>query len=386
MRAPVVNVETPVLEWLLNPADPALRTRVLVDLLDRTPDDLEVLDAQRRIPDQPWVRATLAAHNGDGTWGRGFYQKYGGTSWVLLHLSEIGVPADLPAIQAGVERLIRTARPIDTLSGARASPFRDLHDVVYWQFPAACLTAHMALVLIRAELADHTVTQAALNLCRNRFEPGRGFGCFVMDDSLLPACVMTVPKVLKAFLALPPALRTPADRSLIDEMAAVLKRFRLHRYVPEQAGAWRAWARSASPAERKAEKARWIAAGRLEPRKEKEGWLRFSFPLSYNSDLLEVLLLLGQAGVERDAVIDDGLDALLAKRARDGTWKMVGGLNGKMHADLDRRGRSSPWITYRALLAFKRFRRLALPASPPGPTGSRRRRPSGTGTSPRASG
>jgi hypothetical protein len=358
---PVIDLEAPVLEWLLDPGDPALRARVLVDLLDRPPEDVAVLEAKRRIPEQEWVRATLAAHNGDGTWGRGFYHKYDGTSWVLLHLSEIGASMDLPGIQAGVDRLIRTARPIDKLKGARATPFRDLHDAVYWQLPIACLNAHMALVLTRAGLAGHAVTRAALNLCRHRLEPGHGFGCFVVDDSLLPACVMVVPKVLKAFLALPPAVRTAADRSLIDEMTGTLRKFHLYRYVPEQTGAWRAWAGTARAGERMEEKRRWIAAGRLEPRKEKEGWLRFSFPHSYNSDLLEVLLLLGEAGVERDAVIDEGLNALLARRGRDGTWKLVGGLNGKMHADLDRRGRPSAWITYRALLALKRFGALRIP-------------------------
>ncbi len=42
-------------------------------------------------------------------------------------------------------------------------------------------------------------------------------------------------------------------------------------------------------------------------------------------------------------------------------WKMLGGLNGKMHAELDRRGGPSPWITYRALPALKRFGALERP-------------------------
>jgi hypothetical protein len=187
-----------------------------------------------------------------------------------------------------------------------------------------------------------------------------------MDDSLLPACVMTVPKVLKAFLGLPPESRKPEDLALIDGMVEVLKRFHLYRYVPQQSASWATWAGEASEEERRAEKPRWIAWGRLEPRKAKEGWLRFSFPLSYNSDLLEVLLLLGEAGVERDSVIEEGLDLLLARRGKDGMWRMVGGLNGKMHADLDRKGKPSPWITYRALLALKRFGALSIPSRVPG--------------------
>jgi hypothetical protein len=36
-------------------------------------------------------------------------------------------------------------------------------------------------------------------------------GCFVVDESLLPTCVVTVPKVLKAFLALPLEGRVPLE-------------------------------------------------------------------------------------------------------------------------------------------------------------------------------
>jgi hypothetical protein len=357
---PVV-VEGDLLDRLLSPADPALRGKVLTDLLECPPHHPDVISTQERIPEQPWVKATLAAHNDDGTWGRGFYHKYDGTSWVLLHLAEVGAPMDLAPIRAGVQRLIDTARPVGEITGARGRPFRDLQDGVYWKYPIACLIAHMALVLIRAGLADHPVTRAALASCRHCFQPGHGFGCFVVDDSLLPACVMTVPKVLKAYLALPPGARTKGDQEFIHAMVEVLKKFHLYQYVPRDAREWREWAREATVAERRKAKPQWIAAGRLDPRGPKDGWLRFSFPHSYNSDLLEVLLLLGDAAPHRDNTIDAGLEILRSKRGRDGMWKMVGGLNGKMHGDIDRKGKASPWITYRALLAFKRFGLLVLP-------------------------
>jgi hypothetical protein len=357
---PVV-VGSDLMDRLLSPADAALRAKVLMDLLDHPAHDPGVVSTRKEIAEQPWVKATLDAHNGDGTWGRGFYHKYDGTSWVLLHLSEVGAPMDSEPIGAGVKRLIETASRANQITGARGLPFEDLQDGVYWKYPIACLTAHMALVLIRAGLPDHPVTRAALNFCRHRFEPGDGFGCFVVDDSLLPACVMTVPKVLKAFLALPPKARRREDQDLIRSMVEVLRRFHLYRYVPESAREWREWAQKATVSERREAKPRWIASGRLEPRHPKEGWLRFSFPHSYNSDLLEVLLLLGEAAPGRNRIVDSGLEILRSKRGRDGMWKMVGGLNGKMHGNLDRRGRPSPWITYRALLAFKRFGLLVLP-------------------------
>ena len=148
---------------------------------------------------------------------------------------------------------------------------------------------------------------------------------------------------------------------MIQGMVEVLKRFHLYEYVPRDAQEWRSWTRTATPSQRRDAKPRWIAAGRVEPRRTKDGWLRVSFPLSYNSDLLEVLLLLGEADGRRDETVDAGLEILRAKRCADGMWKMIGGLNGKMHADLDRKARPSPWITFRALLAFKRFGELTLP-------------------------
>jgi hypothetical protein len=67
------------------------------------------------------------------------------------------------------------------------------------------------------------------------------------------------------------------------------------------------------------------------------------------------MLLLGEAGADYDEDVEEGLRIILSKRGEHGMWRMVGGLNGKMHADLDRTGEPSPWITYRALLALERF-------------------------------
>lgn len=340
---------------LTDKSDPALRARVLTDLLGWPDDDRQVLLARGRTADQPWIKATLAAHNGDGTWGRGFYTKYDGTNWVLLHLSEIGVPGDLDPIQKGVRHLLANARSTGDLRGVRAKHFEGFPDGVYWHYPVACLAAHPATTLIRFGYLTHPVTQGALRTCRHLLDPGEGCSCMVIDDSLQPACYMTVPKVLKAFLAVPQGDRTAAQRRLIQRMVRLLKKFRLYRYVARDSRAWLEWAHSATSEQRRDEKLKWLAMGRAEPRHEKPGWLRFSFPHSYNSDLLEVMLLLGEAGAKYGTVIEEGLQLILSKRGRDGMWRMVGGLNGKMHGRLDRKGAPSPWITYRALLAFKRF-------------------------------
>jgi len=350
-----IRLDGEVKDRLIDERDPALLVRVLTDLLDCPAEDRDVRRARRRIIDQPWIKATLSAHKGDGTWGRGFYTKYDGTNWVLLHLSELGVPADLDPVQKGVQHLLATARPTSDLRGVRARHFEGLPDGVYWHYPVACLAAHPATALIRFGYLEHDITQAALRTCRHLLDPSEGFSCMVIDDSLQPACFMTVPKVLKAFLAVPPGKRSAQERGLIEQLVTLLKRFRLHQYVAHDSREWIQWAHEATAEQRREEKPKWLAAGRAEPRHEKPGWLRFSFPHSYNSDLLEIVLLLGEAQADYDGVIEEGLRLVASQRGKDGMWKMVGGLNGKMHAALDRKGAPSPWITYRALLAFKLF-------------------------------
>jgi hypothetical protein len=348
-------LEPDLLDRLAGAEDPALRFKVLTELLDRDEADPEVVAARRSIPDQPWIRRTLEAHHGDGTWGPSFGSSYDGTSWVLYHLSEMGAPASLEPIQKGIDVLKAEAKPVMTLRGRRARLFQGCADGFYWTFPTACFSSRAATALIRYGHRSHPVTQGALSACRTLLDPEEGFDCFVMDDSLLPACFMSVPSVLKAFLAIPAGERSTEDRGLIHQMVGLLKKRHLYRYVAKDSREWQEWGQKAGAQQRREESPKWLAAGRADPRREKAGWLRFSFPHSYNSDLLEVVLLLGEAGAEYDGVIEEGLRIILSKRGRDGMWEMVGGLNGKMHADLDERGAPSPWITHRALLAFKRF-------------------------------
>ena len=347
-------LDPPTLAWLLDPADPALRAKVLTDLLDRSPNDPEVVEARRAIPRQAFVRAALDGWISGEVWERGPYQKYRGATWTLAHLSEMGLPADHRVAAEGLAYLLSEARPSARIQRRAVAPLKGAQ-AVYWIYPIACLTARMMTVLARYGLADHEVTRGARATLVHLHRPGWGFDCMVVDRSLLPGCIMTVPEVLKGLLTVPAAERTEAETQVIADGVEVLKGVELYRYPPVQSKAFQAASKGMAAAEARVLKAEWAAEGRLEPRTDKTGWLRFSFPHSYNADLLEVLRVLAMAGVERDEVIDRGLELLLQKRTAGGRWKQVGGLNGKMWADRGVKGDDDPWITYRALTVLKAF-------------------------------
>jgi hypothetical protein len=80
----------------------------------------------------------------------------------------------------------------------------------------------------------------------------------------------------------------------------------------------------------------------------KPGWLRLGFPLMYQTDILELLLIMADLGI-KDKRLDDALLILRGKMTPDGIWIMETSNNGKMIADIEKKGSPSKWITLRAL-------------------------------------
>ncbi|MCB2197758.1 hypothetical protein KQI63_00020 [bacterium] len=344
-------------DWLLDSSDPALSAKVLTDLLDRPEDDPEVVDARSRIQEMPWVKETLKAFETGEVWDLGFYIKYRGPSWSLAHLMNIGLPGDHPVMQKGAEYILEQAKPLSSLKpGSReAERYEGKPDGTCWLYPLSCLSARMAMVLTHAGYGLHEVARGARSQCISAFRPGVGFDCMAIDLSLIPGCVMAVPEVLKAMIAIPEADRSKEERRFIGEAISLLMQHEIYKYVVVATKEWNELTYKEPFDWVLDQKRDWLAAGRADERTAKPSWLRFHYPHGYNPDLIEVLNTLADAGVKRSPEIDAALEQVLAKRTKDGYLKMTGGLNGKMWADLEQKGKPSRWVTYRALRALKGF-------------------------------
>ena len=68
----------------------------------------------------------------------------------------------------------------------------------------------------------------------------------------------------------------------------------------------------------------------------------------YQTDILELLLIMADLGI-KDKRLDDALLILRGKMPPDGRWIMETSNNGKMIADIEKKGSPSKWITLRAL-------------------------------------
>ena len=129
---------------------------------------------------------------------------------------------------------------------------------------------------------------------------------------------MGVAKALKGLAAIPPARRTPASDAKITELAEYFLQHHLYKrsHNLEQVG--------------------------------RPGWLKFGFPLMYQTDILELLEIF--ADLDRyDPRLDDALAIVAGKRQPDGRWKLENTFNGKMLIHFEHKNQPSKWITYRAL-------------------------------------
>jgi len=86
----------------------------------------------------------------------------------------------------------------------------------------------------------------------------------------------------------------------------------------------------------------------------KPGWLRFGFPLMYQTDVLEILGILTQLGC-RDERMQEAIDLVVSRQDANGKWKLADTFNGRFQVDIEAKGQPSKWITLNALRVLKGY-------------------------------
>jgi hypothetical protein len=89
-------------------------------------------------------------------------------------------------------------------------------------------------------------------------------------------------------------------------------------------------------------------------RVSKPGWLRFGFPLMYQTDVLEILGILIKLGY-RDERMQEAVDLVISKQDDQGRWKLQNAFPGRCQVDIEPKGLPSKWITLNALKVLKGF-------------------------------
>jgi len=331
----VNSMNTQVITWLLDAASPGIRFLALRDLLDRPPDDPELLSAQQIAHTLGPIATILDQMQPQGYWvkpGPGYNPKYRSTVWAVILLAQLG--ADLlhdARIQIACSYLLDhalTPRGQFTLTGAPSGTVDCLQGNLCWALhKLGCddprlesALEWMARTTTGEGIAPSTDRQASVRYYAGKCGPG--FSCGA--NNKLP-CAWGATKVMLAFSVLPPERRTP----LIENAIQVGLEFLL----------------STDPAE-----ANYPTGYSLKPSRN---WWKFGFPVFYITDFLQILEALVGLGYGNDSRLERSLGILRQKQDAQGRWQLEFDYSGKTWGDYGEKKKPNPWVTLRALRVLK---------------------------------
>jgi hypothetical protein len=219
-----------------------------------------------------------------------------------------------------------------------------------------CLTANVGRALARMGWArDERVLSALSRTIANVRETGH-LACGRREPYTLNGyCHMLAPKLLLFLGEVPSESWPDGAEEMRDECVRVLRAREIFHCMPQGSREYLDTAGKRKPAELPAMREAWIAERGPLVYQDKPGWLRFGFPLSYNSDVLEALAALAAVGEVPRPEYERALELVRHTADSESRWTMRNSFNGKMLAAVEKKGQPSRWLTLRALKVLRYF-------------------------------
>lgn len=341
----MTRVPAETIEWLSQPDNPAVAALTRRTLLHESGPELDSL-WERRNEYKP-VATILARQQPDGSWAPPArdYKKYEGSLWQIHFLGELMADGSDERVRKAADYAFSRQRP----SGLWSCNGSDSAAI-------PCLTANVGRALARLGYAtDERVIAALGRIVDDTREQGY-LGCpSGVAVTLNGYCHMLAPKILLFLTEVPRDLWPSGAEGLRDQCVEALRDKEVFRSLPRESKAFQEVIWEAPASRRPDARAQFIAEHPELHYSDKPGWLRFGFPLSYNSDALESLHALAGVGEVRRPEYEPAIEAVEGEADERMRWRMRNSLNGHMLADIERKLMPSKWITLRALQALQYF-------------------------------
>ena len=332
--------------WLTDGENPAVTVLTRRQMLGEPPSaELDALWARRN--EYAPVARILELMRPDGTWATPSrdYQKYGGSLWQIHFLGELYANGDDGRVQAAAAYAF-SRQLADGSWSCNGRPAASI----------PCLTANVGRALARLGFARDERVIAALGYCVGLYRRIGSVNCAQGAGSQLNGyCHMLAPKELLFLAEVPRDLWPDGAAELRDACIAALRGKRVYQSLPSDSRAFQDAYWSAPAGERDGIRERFLSERGPFTYGPKPGWLRFGYPLSYNSDALEALWALALHDEPSRPEYTDALEVVRSAADAEGRWRLKTTFNGKMLADVERKGEPSRWLTWRALSVLGHF-------------------------------
>jgi hypothetical protein len=319
--------------WLLEDENPSVKYLTLREILEKPESASEIKSARKNIMETGVIPRILAKQEPGGYWEKeeDFYirTKYKGTVWQLIILAELLADREDPRIKKACEFILEWSQ--DRESGGfsyRGSKNRGgQHSGVI-----PCLTGNMTWSLIRFGYKDDLRVRRAVGwiVSYQRFDDGvkeapKGWPY----DRFEPCwgkhtCMMGVAKGLKALAEIPPEKRDENIKTFLRNGVEFILKHRLYKKSHDSSQA------------------------------AKPKWTKLWFPLMWDIDVLELLLILTGLGYKEERM-QDAVDLVLSKQDHHGRWNLEMTYNGRFQVNIEQKGKPSKWVTLNALRMLKRY-------------------------------
>ncbi|MCL5772009.1 MAG: terpene cyclase/mutase family protein [Actinobacteria bacterium] len=321
-------------DWLLEDDNPSVKYYTLRDILEKDKDNTKLQETKLEIMKTGLVPAILAKQKEEGYWElpENFYTaKYKGTVWQLLILAELGADSTDANIKKACEFILNNSQDPESYGFAYSISVKKSGGRHSEVIP--CLTGNMVWSFIQLGYLDDLRIQRAIKWITDyqRFDDGiqeslKGWPY----DRLKAACFgkhtchLGAVKALKALSEIPENQRSDDIKNTIGKGAEYILKHHIYK---------------------KSHDLNLVA---------KPGWLKFGFPLMYQTDALEILGILTRLGY-KDERMQDAIDVLISRQDNQGRWNMENTFNGRFQVNIEQKGKSSKWITLNAFRVLKKL-------------------------------
>ena len=330
------EVEPRIQDWLLKNPNPSVRYLTLRDLMDRSPDDLELLKAREEAHTGGKVAEILSHMHPEGYWGEpgaGYLKKYFSIVWSLITLAQLGADVDGdPRINTACKYYLSHAMTENGQISANGSPSATVD----------CLQGNMCAAFLDLQFQDGRLEKCFDWLARSvtgegiapmgtkgtsmRYYSGNIGSDFQCGANNKLACAWGAVKVMLALGKYPREKQTPLIKSAIERgvkfvfsVDPVTAQYPCG-YAPKPSG----------------------------------NWWKFGFPVFYITDLLQLAEALVDLGYGKDPRMTNLIAFIKEKKDPQGHWLLETSYSGKIWSDFGKKKEPNPWVTIRALRTLKK--------------------------------